>query len=151
MKKIITFFVFIILIVLINQSIVYAKMIMVDKEKANIKYGPGKKYEILWSAVKYTPFEVLCKYKKWYVIRDFEGDIGWIYETLARKEKAVIIKKKKAEIESKPGKSFDILWKVEKGYPFKVIEQKDKWLKVVDSEGDSGWVYKDSVWGLTIE
>lgn len=151
MKKVIIFFVFFILIVFLDQSIVYAKMIMVDKEKANIRSGPGTQYEILWSAVKYTPFEVLCKYKKWYIVRDFEGDIGWVYETLVREEKAVIIIKKNAEIRSKPGSSFDVLWRVEKGYPFKVIEQKDRWLKVVDSEGDSGWVYKDSVWGLSVE
>lgn len=46
-----------------------------------------------------------------------------------------------ANIRSGPGTNYDILWKVEKYYPLKVVEKSGKWYKFVDFEGDKGWVY----------
>ena len=40
-----------------------------------------------------------------------------------------------------PGTSYVARWTVDKGYPFKVLARKGKWLKVSDFEHDSGWVY----------
>lgn len=40
-----------------------------------------------------------------------------------------------------PGTGYPARWTVDKGYPFKVLARKGKWLKVSDFEGDTGWVY----------
>ncbi|MFM9428980.1 SH3-like domain-containing protein [Variovorax sp. GrIS 2.14] len=40
-----------------------------------------------------------------------------------------------------PGTGYAARWTVDKGYPFKVLARKGKWLKVIDFERDSGWVY----------
>lgn len=40
-----------------------------------------------------------------------------------------------------PGTGYAARWTVDKGYPFKVLARKGKWLKVSDFERDSGWVY----------
>ncbi len=42
---------------------------------------------------------------------------------------------------SGPGATHPAQWTVDKGYPFKVIGHKGKWLKVTDFVRDSGWVY----------
>ena len=150
MKKI-ALLLFISFFMIANPGLADAKMIMVDKEKANIRSGPGKEYKIAWSVPKYTPFEALCKYKKWYVVRDFEGDIGWVFETLVSQKKSVVIKVKSADIRSEPKKTADIIWKVEKGYPFKFIDKKGKWVNVQDADGESGCVETDMIWGLSLK
>jgi SH3-like domain-containing protein len=33
-----------------------------------------------------------------------------------------------------------ILWELQKGYPLQVTQRKNRWLKVKDFEGDTGWV-----------
>ncbi|AMM26317.1 SH3 domain-containing protein [Variovorax sp. PAMC 28711] len=40
-----------------------------------------------------------------------------------------------------PGTGYQARWTVDKGYPFKVIGRKGKWVKVSDFERDTGWVY----------
>lgn len=40
-----------------------------------------------------------------------------------------------------PGTDHRARWMVGKGYPFKILARKEKWLKVVDFEGDKGWIY----------
>jgi SH3-like domain-containing protein len=151
MKKIISSLILSLLMVFTLQSATDAKMVVVNQDKANVRSGPGKNYKILWSVPKYTPFEVLCKYENWYVIRDYEGDVGWVSDTRVEKDKAVIIKTKTADVRSGPGKSSDIIWKLEKGYPLKFLELKDNWVKVQDTDGGTGWTEKENVWGLSVQ
>lgn len=40
-----------------------------------------------------------------------------------------------------PGTSNPVYMELFAGYPLKVIEEKDNWLKVTDFEEDSGWIY----------
>lgn len=150
-KTVIKALIFSFFLIFMYTGLGHAKMVMVTEKKANIRNGPDTKYDLIWSAPQYTPFEALCQYKKWYVIRDYEGDIGWVYGTLVKEVKAVIIKVKKTVIRSGPGESFDVLWEVQEGYPFKVLEEKGEWVKVIDAEGDSGWISKKSTWGLGVE
>ena len=45
-----------------------------------------------------------------------------------------------ANIRSGPGTNYDIIWKVNKYYPIKVITKVDSWFRFVDFEGDEGWI-----------
>jgi len=38
-----------------------------------------------------------------------------------------------------------VIWELGKGYPLKVLQTKGSWIKVVDYEKDSGWIYKKLV------
>ncbi|MFH2122190.1 MAG: SH3 domain-containing protein [Pseudomonadota bacterium] len=44
-------------------------------------------------------------------------------------------------IRSGPSTRSPVKWKVDKGFPLKVIGSKGKWYKVLDFENDEGWVY----------
>lgn len=43
---------------------------------------------------------------------------------------------------SGPGLNTQPLWRLQKGYPLRVIKRQGKWLKVQDFEGDRGWIYR---------
>ena len=59
---------------------------------------------------------------------------------------SIITKKEQCNLRSGPGTNFEILFTVEKGIPFKVISQQDRWLYVQHSDGDKGWIHKYLVW-----
>jgi len=44
-------------------------------------------------------------------------------------------------IRSGPGKAYDILWKVEKYHPLRIIEKAGNWYRFRDFEGDEGWIH----------
>lgn len=39
-----------------------------------------------------------------------------------------------------PGKQGEVIWRLDRHYPLKVLQRRNGWLKVRDFEGDMGWV-----------
>lgn len=113
---------------------------------ANVRSGAGTGFPTLWRVEKYTPLNIIRESKGWYLFSDFEGSRGWIQKSLVGRADTVIIKKKLCNIRTGPGTGFDIAFQAEKGVPFKVLKRKGKWLKVVHSDGDKGWVHESLVW-----
>jgi SH3-like domain-containing protein len=123
-----------------------AKRLAVSVKKANVRSGPGTNHDILWSVGKYYPFDVLKKSGRWYRLRDFEGDVGWMHGSLLRQIPAVIVKARLVNVREKPGTKFRILLRAERGVCFKRLGQKGKWLKVRHADGEVGWIHKSLVW-----
>ncbi len=113
---------------------------------ANIRSGPGTKYDILCQAEKYYPINIIKKSGNWYKIEDFEGDIGWIHKSMVHRISSVITIKPKCNIRSGPGTKNQILFISKKGVPFKIIKRKGNWIHVRHSAGHEGWIHKSLVW-----
>ena len=113
---------------------------------ANIRSGPGTKYEILWKVERFYPLTVLKKEGNWYQFSDFEGDIGWIHASLLANIPTVITKSEKCNIRSGPGTKHKVLFTVESGIPFKVLKREKKWLQIQHADGDRGWIHQSLVW-----
>ena len=137
----ITFF-----LLLVWGSAASAERLAVTVSIANIRSGPGRAYGILWAAEKYYPLDVFQKSGQWYHFRDFEGDEGWINKTLLGKFPSIITKTENCNIRSGPDTSFEILFEVEKGIPFKVLERKGSWIQIQHADGDQGWIHESLVW-----
>jgi SH3-like domain-containing protein len=135
-----------IVLVIIFSSAALAERLTVGSSIANIRSGPGTKYDILWKAGKYHPILVLKKSGSWYRFRDFEGDKGWIHKSLVRNIPSVITNKEKCNVRSGPGTKYKILFATEKGVPFKTLKRKGNWIHVQHADGDKGWIHKSLVW-----
>jgi SH3-like domain-containing protein len=113
---------------------------------ANIRSGPGPNHEILYEAEKYYPVKMINKRGNWYQIEDYEGDTGWIHETLVTKMSSVITIKSKCNVRSGPSIKGQVLFISEKGVPFKVIKREGRWIHVQHSDGYEGWIHDSLVW-----
>lgn len=113
---------------------------------ANVRSGPGTNYDTLWQVNKYYPIRVIKKVGSWIWFVDFEGDKGWIKNTLVRKIPSVITTKENCNIRSAPGTKYSIVFKTERGVAFKVIKEKGSWIYIQHADGDKGWIYKPLVW-----
>ncbi|MDM8521948.1 SH3 domain-containing protein [Desulfococcaceae bacterium HSG8] len=131
---------------MLSASIARADRLSVKASIANIRSGPGTKYEILWKVEKYYPLKILKKSGKWYRFVDFEGDRGWIYRSLVGKTPTVIVKKENCNVRSGPGKKFSVAFRAVKGVVFKVLKRKGNWIHVQHADGDKGWIAKSLVW-----
>ncbi|MDY6903880.1 MAG: SH3 domain-containing protein [Thermodesulfobacteriota bacterium] len=113
---------------------------------ANIRMGPGTNYEVLWKAERYYPVVVLKSEGEWAKFKDFEGDEGWIHQSLLSDTKAVVVKKEKCNIRSGPGTDHAVKFVAGKGVPFKVLKKNGNWIQIRHSDGDTGWIYHSLVW-----
>jgi len=134
------------ILVLVCSSVAAAERLTVAVDVANIRSGPGTKFDIMWKVGKYHPLNAIKKSGSWYHFRDFEGDEGWIHKSLINKAPAIITIQEKCNIRSGPGTNFEILFAVEKGIPFKVIKRKGNWIHIRHADGDQGWIHKSIVW-----
>jgi SH3-like domain-containing protein len=124
----------------------WAQRLAVSAAIANVRSGPGTQYDVLWQVEKYFPFNVLKKEKSWVYFEDFEGDRGWLHESLIGKIPAVVTTIAQGNVRSGPGTENKVLYTVERGTPFKVTGKKGNWLEIEHAKGYRGWIYKSLVW-----
>lgn len=123
-----------------------AERLSVSVPIANIRSGPGSKYDIIWNVEENHPFIILKKSGEWYKFKDFENDEGWVHKSLLKKFAAIITVRDKCNVRSGPSAKKEIVFTVEKGIPFKVLERKGNWIHIRHSDGDKGWIHKSLVW-----
>jgi SH3-like domain-containing protein len=134
-------------ILLILPGLIYAQeRLCVTAGIANMRSGPGTKYDVLWQVEQYHPVLIIEKKGNWYKIKDFENDVAWVHKSLLGKMEGVITIKDKCNVRSKPSTKGRVLFTVEKGVPFKVLARKGNWIKIEHADGDVGWIYKTLVW-----
>ena len=134
-------------VLLILPGLVFAQeRLSVTTSIANMRSGPGTKYDVLWQVEQYHPVRIVEKKGNWYKVKDFENDVAWLHKSLLGKIEGVITVKDKCNVRTKPNTKSSVLFTVERGVPFKVLERKGNWIKIEHADGDVGWIYKTLVW-----
>lgn len=123
-----------------------AERVTVKASIANMRSGPGTNHDVLWQVEKYHPFLVEEKRDSWVKIKDFEGDMAWIHESLLTNVEGVITNKPKCNVRSEPTTESGILFTVERGVPFRVITRQGDWIHVEHADGEKGWIFHTLVW-----
>ena len=134
------------LLIMLLAGAASAERLAVSAPVANIRSGPGTSHALLWKVEKYFPIRVIEKSGEWYHFEDFEGDKGWVHQSLVSNISTVVTKNDECNIRSGPGTSHTIIFTVEKGIPFKVLEREGSWIHIEHADGDKGWIYESLVW-----
>ena len=134
------------LLVITGAGLVKAERLGVKTDTANVRAGPNTSDAVIWQVEKYHPLTVIQKQGSWVLFEDFEGDRGWIHDSLLADMHTVIVKNDKCNVRSGPGTDSSIRFTVDKGVPFRVLEEKGDWLHVVHADGDEGWIHQSLVW-----
>lgn len=121
----------------------------VSAAEANLRNGPGTKYEKNWTVYKYMPLQRLARKGAWYQVKDLDGDRHWIHKSLVRSDiRCAVVKASSANIRSGPGTHYkQVSWSpVEHYYSFRVLKTLPRWVKIKDEVSDAGWVAKSMLW-----
>jgi len=138
---------FIFTLVLVGADI--AQALCIKNEKANLRKGPGTKYEKLWQVFQYMPFKLLSTKGKWKQVEDLDGDTYWVYAPLTtQKYQCAAIKNNQTNLRTGPSTEHPkVKWApVDKYFSMKVLKIKNNWVHVVDAAGDKAWIYRPLVW-----
>ena len=134
------------LLIVLLAGVANAERLAISAPVANIRSGPGTDHDVIWKVQKYFPLRVIEKSGEWYHFQDFEGDRGWVHQSLVGKISTVITNNDACNIRSGPGTSHKIILTVEKGIPFKVLKREGSWIHIEHADGDKGWIHKSLVW-----
>lgn len=117
----------------------------VIKDGINLRSGPDAKKDALYQLPAGYPLEILERKGQWLKVSDFEGDKGWIQESMVNKTPHVIVKVKECKVRSGPSNKDKVVGSGVKEVIFTKVDQKGDWIKI--SHPDlSGWIQKDLVW-----
>ena len=133
-------------LILNGAAVAWAQRLSVTVDVANIRSGPNTNETVIWQVEKYYPLNVIQTQGEWCLFEDFEGDRGWVAVSLLDDTRSVVVKKENCNVRSGPGTNTEIRFTVDKGVPFKVLEEKGAWLHVVHADGDKGWIHRSLVW-----
>ena len=123
-----------------------AEYVSVKKDGVNMRSGPNTTSKVIWQVFKSFPLEVIKREGKWAYVVDFEGDKGWIYETLISSKKTVIVNVETANMRSGSSTNDSIIATVKKGVVFEVLEMKGGWMKVSYKNEITGWMHNSLLW-----
>lgn len=116
--------------------------------KANMRSGPGEQYPISWVYQREgLPMEVVREWGIWRLVRDPEGDQGWVNKNLLSGERTAYVTRavrtlyERADIASRP------VWRVEPGVVARIVLCEEAWCQL-RIDGKSGYVLRKQIWGV---
>ena len=121
----------------------------IGKDGVMVRSGPSLEHQVLFRAALGYPVEIKEKKGDWVLIRDWEGDTGWVFEPMISEIRTAVIRTEGAKIRSGPGTDSDVKAKAHKGEIFKILDKKDNWVKIgyYHDGVEAGWIRQDLVFG----
>jgi SH3-like domain-containing protein len=123
-----------------------AERVSVSVPVANVRSGPGTGHEAIWKVEKYHPIQVIRRSGEWIHFQDYEGDKGWIHQSVVDGTDAVIVRRENCNVRSGPDTDNPVRFVAEQGVPFQVTKREGSWLRIRHADGDEGWIHQSLVW-----
>ena len=96
-----------------------------------------------------TPVEVVVSLEGWSKVRDAEGGLAWIEKKYLSEKRSVIVTANRAEIRQKAEEASPLVFEAEKNVALEYLEAlPGGWIKVRHTDGQSGFVRANQIWGL---
>ena len=120
--------------------------LMLKNSKVNVRMGPGMDYPIKFIyKKKYLPVKIIDKKDNFRKIIDHKKNSGWIHISQLKKINSILVLSdrilfKKPTYNSKP------LANIKSGRLFVLEKCKKNWCEV-SSQGYSGWITVENIWG----
>lgn len=131
----------------VHASICLAQTVSIKVPEARVRSGPGINFDVLWSAGKFYPLQVLSQNGNWYRVKDFQGKVGWVHQEQTSSTRTVVVKVGWANVRSGPGPHYPVRLIAEQGSAFHLIREVDHWVQVGYIYGKMGWIDRELLWG----
>lgn len=121
--------------------------------ETNVRSGPGQNYPIKFIyKLKGIPVRVISEYDNWYEIEDYDGQTGWITQSLVTKKRTLMVYSKKPSIEMrrKPKIDSHLVFRLENFVIAEYLKCQEQFC-AVKINGKKGWVEKNDVFGIDSE
>jgi SH3-like domain-containing protein len=124
------------------------RFVSLRSDRINLRVGPGRTYPILWVLTrKGLPVEILRDFNDWRMIRDFEGDKGWVQQSMVTPERTVIVTGKVRALRSRPDPASALVARAEPGVIARLLACRGAWCRIRAS-GIAGWLKRNEIWGV---
>lgn len=125
----------------------WAETKSVRVKTANFREDPSADADILFTADRHYPVEILDRKRGWAKVRDFEGEVAWVAERLLSREPAVVVTVERANLRERPQRTAAVVLQGKWSDAFPVEEMRGPWIQVRLDDDELGWIHRSIVWG----
>jgi SH3-like domain-containing protein len=117
--------------------------------ETNVRAGPGQNYPIKFIyKLKGIPVQVISEYDNWNEIKDYEGQSGWVMQSLITKKRTLMIRTTKGfvNLQKKNNEKSRIIFRLENNVIGDYLKCIERWC-ALEVSGKKGWVRDEEVFG----
>ena len=117
--------------------------------ETNVRSGPAQNYPIKFTfKLRGIPVRVISEYDNWNEIEDYDGQTGWVTQSLLTKKRTLMVKTDKPFINlySKNSEKSRVILHLENNVIGDYIKCVDNWCGI-KINNKKGWVEKAQLWG----
>jgi SH3-like domain-containing protein len=128
------------------------RFVSLKASRVNVRVGPGEDYRVAWVFVKPgLPIEVIQEFDNWRRIRDSDGQVGWVFQSLLSGKRTAVVAPWQGG-EPRPIRASDsvdarITAYLEPGVMGEVKRCRSGWCQI-EGQGYAGWIARDQLWGV---
>ena len=116
--------------------------------EVNLRTGPGVRYPIDWVYRRQgLPVEVIDEFKTWRRIRDHEGTMGWVHQSMLDGRRGVLVLDEIRALRRAPERDASMVARLEPGVVGGLDYCEGSWCQVT-VRGLSGWLPRGTFYGL---
>ena len=116
--------------------------------EVNLRIGPGVRYPIDWVYHRRgLPVEVIDEFETWRRIRDHEGTMGWVHQSMLDGRRSVLVEPEASLLRRRPGPDAPAVALLEPGVIAYLEGCEGTWCQVT-VERHAGWLQRAEVFGL---
>ncbi len=117
--------------------------------ETNVRAGPGPQYPVKFTfKAKNIPVRVISEYDNWNEIEDYEGQSGWVSQSLLTKKRHLLVQTAQNSINmhSKNNEKSRVIFRLENHVVGEYLQCLENWCQIKIND-KKGWVLKSAVFG----
>lgn len=123
------------------------EFVSIKGNSVNVREKPSTRSSTLWELSKGYPLQITQRKGQWLRVKDYESTLGWVHAPLTTKRPHMVVTARTANLRSGPGQKHGRVGKLEQYEVLQTLKKQGSWAKVQRTNGQSGWVAKNLVWG----
>ena len=117
-------------------------------DEVNLRAGPGTQYPVEWVFLRRDlPVEIVAEYGRWRKVRDIDGSVGWVHQSLLSRRRWVMVTGVVQALYRKPAEDADTMLRAEPGVLGRLLKCWKEWCRI-DIAGHVGWLMRRHLWGV---
>lgn len=116
--------------------------------EVNLRAGPGTSYPVEWVLLRRDwPVEVIAEYETWRRIRDVDGTVGWVHQTMLSGDRTVIVMDEAQTLWADPEDTSAPVLRAEAGVIGRLVTCGADRCRV-EIDGVKGWIDRAHIFGV---
>lgn len=124
------------------------RFVSLRSAEVNLRTGPGTTYPIEWVYVRRGfPVEVIAEFDIWRKIRDWQGTIGWVHQSMLDGRRTALVVGEVRMLRREPSRGSAPVARLAPGVIGRLQECAGDWC-LIETADYRGWLPRDEFWGV---